>query len=308
MIAPCRIDVLASGEIAVEARRDLDERADAAADAAVAARRLVDAREQLERRRLPRAVRPDDAERLAGPHLEREIAHGPEVARLQLGRVVGARPVSRRERGGNQVAQAVVELAAVEFLPDAVEDDAWRRSSLGSRHTTSAKRRSDRWKSSALDDEPADGPGGGVGEVPWLPEEPARRRERAAEADRDGSRRRGAAPRGSARWDSASCSARLRSPNIGASRITGVTKMPKVRKTCTMYFTSRKNRFAQLRKSAAASANDPEEQRAGRAPRAAATERRTPRNGSTHAMSVPPISESKVCASTAESGSTSRGK
>src|SRR5205085_2569840 len=81
-------DVLATGEIAVEAGRDLDERSGAAVDGAVAARRLVDPRQQLQRRRLARAIRPDDAERLTGRDLEAEIAHGPEVSLLELRRLL----------------------------------------------------------------------------------------------------------------------------------------------------------------------------------------------------------------------------
>jgi len=37
-------------------------------------------------------------------------------------------------------------------------------------------------------------------------------------------------------------------PNIAGSNRTGVKKMPNVSRTWTMYFTSRKNRLAQLRR------------------------------------------------------------
>ena len=60
-----QVDVLAAGQVGMEAGGDLDQRADAAADLDAAARRPQDPRQQLERRRLAGAVRADDAERLA---------------------------------------------------------------------------------------------------------------------------------------------------------------------------------------------------------------------------------------------------
>jgi hypothetical protein len=63
-------DVLASAQLRVEAGADLEQRADAAADARVAGRRLGDAREQLQQRALACAVAADDADGLAARDLE----------------------------------------------------------------------------------------------------------------------------------------------------------------------------------------------------------------------------------------------
>ena len=72
-------------------------------------------------RGLARAVGSDDAERLARLHLERHVAQAQKSSRSASGRVAAA--AQRAPHRRNQVAQAVVTLAAAELLPDAVEAD-----------------------------------------------------------------------------------------------------------------------------------------------------------------------------------------
>jgi hypothetical protein len=59
-----QVDVLDAGELGVEARADLDQRADAALDLERAGARREDAGDQLQERGLPGTVPADDAERL----------------------------------------------------------------------------------------------------------------------------------------------------------------------------------------------------------------------------------------------------
>jgi hypothetical protein len=77
------VDVLAPRELRVEAGADLDQRADASADRKRAGRRREDPRDQLEQRRLARAVPPDDPEGLARLDVEIDVAQRPELARLR---------------------------------------------------------------------------------------------------------------------------------------------------------------------------------------------------------------------------------
>jgi len=56
-----QLDVAPAGRFAAEAEIDVEERVDAAVDFDRAARRLEDAVEHLEQRRLAGAVRPDEA-------------------------------------------------------------------------------------------------------------------------------------------------------------------------------------------------------------------------------------------------------
>ena len=60
-----QVDVLPAGQLGVEARADLEQRADAPVDLGAAVRRLGDPREHLEQRALAGAVAADDAEHLA---------------------------------------------------------------------------------------------------------------------------------------------------------------------------------------------------------------------------------------------------
>src|SRR5207237_7767573 len=81
------VNVLASGELAVKADGDLQERADTAVDFRGSARRIGDAGEDLEQRALSCAVAPDDADDLALLDLERDVLERPELGSLH-GRVV----------------------------------------------------------------------------------------------------------------------------------------------------------------------------------------------------------------------------
>jgi hypothetical protein len=75
-------DVLAAGQLGVEARTDLEQAADAAADDGAAARRRRDPRQHLEQRRLPGAVAPDHAEDFALAHAEAHVAERPDLLSL----------------------------------------------------------------------------------------------------------------------------------------------------------------------------------------------------------------------------------
>src|SRR5690606_26148784 len=87
----------------------------------------VDAREHLQQRRLAGAVATQEAEGLAGGHLEGDVAHGPEVL------------VDRRATAHEGRLQRLVALVVQpELLGDVVDDDG----RLG--HSSSANRFSDR--------------------------------------------------------------------------------------------------------------------------------------------------------------------
>src|SRR5688572_17899999 len=73
------VDVLAPGELLVEAGADLEQRPDAPGDVDPARGRRGDAREHLQQRALAGAVVADDAERLASRDLEVDVAQGPEL-------------------------------------------------------------------------------------------------------------------------------------------------------------------------------------------------------------------------------------
>ena len=135
-----QVDVLASGQVGMEAGGHLDERADAAPESRTAARRPQNAGQQLQGRGLAGAVRADDAERLAALHLERHVAHRPELALRELGRRFRAAERAAHQRR-HEIAEAVVPLAALELLPDAVEDDG----SLAHDQMFSANVNSARW-------------------------------------------------------------------------------------------------------------------------------------------------------------------
>ena len=72
--AGAEIDVLAAGQLGVEAGAELDQRDDAARHLDTAARRPRHARDQLQQRRLAGAVRSDDAEARAFRDLEADVA------------------------------------------------------------------------------------------------------------------------------------------------------------------------------------------------------------------------------------------
>ena len=67
------VGVLASGEVGVKARAELEERGHAALDRDRAGSRLRGAGDELEERRLPRSVRADDAEALSAVDAEAHV-------------------------------------------------------------------------------------------------------------------------------------------------------------------------------------------------------------------------------------------
>ena len=78
-----QVDVLAPGELRMEAGADLEQAPDAPADLDAPARRRGDAREHLQQRRLAGAVAADDPEHLALLDLERHVAERPDLLRLR---------------------------------------------------------------------------------------------------------------------------------------------------------------------------------------------------------------------------------
>jgi hypothetical protein len=98
-----------------------------------------------------------------------------------------------------------------------------------------------------------------------------------------------------------------RAPSASTSKNTGVKKMPNVTSTWTMYFTSRKNRFAQLVTSAVATVNDTSSASITGTQRSAA-DGVTPNARASTATAASPAARSTRCASTLATGSTSRGK
>ena len=74
-----QVDVLDAGEVAVEARAELEQRGDAPVDAHVTGRRRQHSRQDLQQGRFARAVAPDDAQRLAPLHRETHLAEGVEL-------------------------------------------------------------------------------------------------------------------------------------------------------------------------------------------------------------------------------------
>src|SRR5206468_4047552 len=120
---PLQKNILAAREVGVKARRELDQRSDAPAYAATATRGSHDAREQLEDGGLPRSIGSDDPQRFTRLHLERHIAEGPELTRLDIVRARRAAHDETSAEHGQKVPQAVVHLAVAKLLPDAPERD-----------------------------------------------------------------------------------------------------------------------------------------------------------------------------------------
>src|SRR5262245_5244394 len=73
------VDVFATGELGMESRSHLEEAADAPADVDAPRGRRRDAREDLQQRRLPRAVLPDHSQDLALGHVERHVPQRPDL-------------------------------------------------------------------------------------------------------------------------------------------------------------------------------------------------------------------------------------
>ena len=88
------VDVLAAGQLGVEAGADLQQAADAAAELDLAGRRLGDPREDLQQRALAGAVAADDADDLARLDLEVDVLAGPRTPRVV--------PRDARCRGGGR--------------------------------------------------------------------------------------------------------------------------------------------------------------------------------------------------------------
>ncbi len=78
-------DVLATGEVRVESRTELEQRGDAPALLDRARRRLDDAADDLQQRALAGAVVPDQADRAAGADVETDVAERPEVLLVARG-------------------------------------------------------------------------------------------------------------------------------------------------------------------------------------------------------------------------------
>ena len=110
-------DVLAPGQLRMEARTDLEEGPDPAAKACLALRRRRDPREDLEQGALAGPVVADDAERLPAPHLEVDVAEGPELL-VGLTAPKGLHPL--RDALSEQHVAALVrpDLVALSQAPD----------------------------------------------------------------------------------------------------------------------------------------------------------------------------------------------
>ena len=77
------LDVLAAGELRIEARPELEDRGDAPMRDHRSRRRLQRAGDQLQERRLSRAVASENADRLARLDRQRDVAQRPEF-RVEL--------------------------------------------------------------------------------------------------------------------------------------------------------------------------------------------------------------------------------
>src|SRR5262249_41851473 len=76
-------NVLAPGQVGMEAGAELEQRADAAADVHASRRRLDDPRDQPQESRLPGSVPADEPDRAAGLDLERNVLQRHDVARTR---------------------------------------------------------------------------------------------------------------------------------------------------------------------------------------------------------------------------------
>ena len=77
-------DVVATGELAIEARAEREHHGDASAHVDLAAIPLVDAADERERRRLAAAILSDDADMLALPDREADVVKRAEFRRVRL--------------------------------------------------------------------------------------------------------------------------------------------------------------------------------------------------------------------------------
>jgi hypothetical protein len=133
-----QVDVVPAAQLGVEPRPDLEQRADAPVHDRLALGRLGDPGEDLQQRRLPGSVPPDDAEDLPLVDLEREVAKGPEVL---------PRPASPRRphRLGGLLHQRPRARPPRDHVPlaETLDRDGWH---AHAGHATSASARSRRTK------------------------------------------------------------------------------------------------------------------------------------------------------------------
>ena len=114
------VDVLAAGDLGVEAGAELDQRGDAAVHHHPPGGRAQDAGDELQQRPLPRAVAADDAEGLAAPDLE---AHVLERRDRLLG--LEARGQAPLEERALERAQLLAGGGAAVELGEPFDADRW---------------------------------------------------------------------------------------------------------------------------------------------------------------------------------------
>src|SRR5262249_5513463 len=111
------VDVLAAGELGVEAGADLEQARHTAFDRDATLGRFGDARQDLEQCRFAGAVAADDAHHLAALHLEAHVLESPEFLRgVADDEGAAAQHVSRRagvvaDTAGDDIAQRGIALA-----------------------------------------------------------------------------------------------------------------------------------------------------------------------------------------------------
>ena len=126
-----QVDVLAAGQLGVEAGADLEQAADAAADVDAPLRRLGDPREDLQQRALAGPVAADDADHLAFADLEGGIPQCPEdvlgvgivregVQSAEVAKVPERRAQRRLQRADERVGRRLSRADSVGFrqLPE----------------------------------------------------------------------------------------------------------------------------------------------------------------------------------------------
>ncbi len=117
---PIQIDVLASGQLAMESRADFEQGSHPSIDPGVPFGGLCYARQDLEESALPRAVRTDDSDGLSACDLERHVTEGPD--RGFLGSSLA--PPGRAEHGQTGLSctarQRFAQRRAPHDLPDAI--------------------------------------------------------------------------------------------------------------------------------------------------------------------------------------------
>ena len=120
-------DVLAAAQLGMEARADLEQRADQASDRDVAVRGRGDARQHFQQRALAGAIPADDADHLARRDLERDVAERPDaiVFAFGLGPATIQQSLDTARRRAQHVGERISQRAIAFAL--ARGDTAWRR-------------------------------------------------------------------------------------------------------------------------------------------------------------------------------------